>query len=102
MGIRGWKGPKFSWHLSYGWGKTPEKTSVRLAGHGIWTRDLPKASLVRYHEATSLGFINLCLVFQITFFHVYNLILSVQTAWTRVSNSVTFFILQDNLAYDII
>ena len=23
--IRGWSGSKFSWHLSYGWGKTPEK-----------------------------------------------------------------------------
>ena len=22
--IRGWMGPKFSWHLSYGWGKTPK------------------------------------------------------------------------------
>ena len=33
-----------------------EKTSVRLAGTGIWTRDLPNASLVRYHGATSLGY----------------------------------------------
>ena len=32
-----------------------EKTPVRLVGHGIWTRDLPNASLVRYHGATSLG-----------------------------------------------
>ena len=32
-----------------------EKTSVRLVGTGIWTRDLPNASLVRYHGATSLG-----------------------------------------------
>ena len=32
-----------------------EKTSVRLVGTGIWTRDLPDASLVRYHGATSLG-----------------------------------------------
>ena len=32
-----------------------EKTPVRLVGTGIWTRDLPNASLVRYHEATSLG-----------------------------------------------
>ena len=30
------------------------KPPVRLAGHGIWTRDLPNASLVRYHGATSL------------------------------------------------
>ena len=32
-----------------------EKTPVRLVGAGIWTRDLPNASLVRYHGATSLG-----------------------------------------------
>ena len=31
-----------------------EKNPVRLAGTGIWTRDLPNASLVRYHGATSL------------------------------------------------
>ena len=31
-----------------------EKTSVRLVGTGIRTRDLPNASLVRYHGATSL------------------------------------------------
>ena len=36
------------------------KTSTRLAGHGIWTRDLPNASLVRYHGATSLGALYLC------------------------------------------
>ena len=35
--------------------RKPLKTSTRLAGHGIWTRDLPNASLVRYHGATSLG-----------------------------------------------
>ena len=33
-----------------------EKTSVRLVGTGIRTRDLPNASLVRYHGATSLGY----------------------------------------------
>ena len=32
-----------------------EKNPVRLVGTGIWTRDLPNASLVRYHGATSLG-----------------------------------------------
>ena len=32
-----------------------EKTTIRLVGTGIWTRDLPNASLVRYHGATSLG-----------------------------------------------
>ena len=32
-----------------------EKTSARLVGTGIWTRDLPNASLVRYHGATTLG-----------------------------------------------
>ena len=36
--------------------RKPLKTSSRLAGHGIWTRDLPNASLVRYHGATSLGY----------------------------------------------
>ena len=35
--------------------KNHEKTSVRLFGTGIRTRDLPNASLVRYHGATSLG-----------------------------------------------
>ena len=37
-----------------------EKTSVRLVGTGIRTRDLPNASLVRYHGATSLG--NMCIL----------------------------------------
>ena len=32
-----------------------EKIPVRLVGTAIWTRDLPNASLVRYHGATSLG-----------------------------------------------
>ena len=32
-----------------------EKTSVRLVGTRIRTRDLPNANLVRYHGATSLG-----------------------------------------------
>ena len=35
--------------------RKPLKTSTRLIGHGIWTRDLPNASLVHYHGATSLG-----------------------------------------------
>ena len=35
--------------------KTTKKLPVRLVGTGIRTRDLPNASLVRYHEATSLG-----------------------------------------------
>ena len=49
--------------------RKPLKTSTRLAGHGIWTRDLPNASLVRYHGATSLGkedfilFCNLIIVY---------------------------------------
>ena len=33
-----------------------EKTPVRLDDTGIRTRDLPNASLVRYHGATSLVF----------------------------------------------
>ena len=41
-------------HLPWWLRKTTEKNPVRLAGHGIWTRDLPNASLVRYHGATSL------------------------------------------------
>ena len=32
-----------------------EKTTVRLVGTGIRTRDLPNASLMHYHGATSLG-----------------------------------------------
>ena len=36
--------------------RKPLKTSTRLAGHGIWTRDLPNASLVCYHGATSLSY----------------------------------------------
>ena len=32
-----------------------EKTPVSVVGTGIRTRDLPNASLVRYHGATSLG-----------------------------------------------
>ena len=32
-----------------------EKPPVRLVGTGIRTRDLPNASLVHYHGATSLG-----------------------------------------------
>ena len=35
--------------------KNHEKPPVKLVGTGIWTRDLPNASLVRYHGATSLG-----------------------------------------------
>ena len=35
--------------------KNHEKTPVRLVGTGIRNRDLPNASLVRYHGATSLG-----------------------------------------------
>ena len=34
---------------------TKKKNPVRLVGTGMWTRDLPNASLVRYHGATSLG-----------------------------------------------
>ena len=37
-----------------------EKTSVRLVGTGIRIRDLPNASLVRYHGATSLGQFKYC------------------------------------------
>ena len=40
------------------WGK-PRKTPVRLVGTGIRARDLPNASLVRYHGATSLGMENI-------------------------------------------
>ena len=44
-----------------------EKTPVRLVGTGILTRDLPNASLVRYHGATSLGVVNVVCVFLIFF-----------------------------------
>ena len=36
--------------------RKPLKTSTRLAGHGIWTRELPNANLVLYHGSTSLGY----------------------------------------------
>ena len=42
-------------HLPRWLRKTTKKTSVRLVGTGIRTRDLANASLVRYHGATSLG-----------------------------------------------
>ena len=35
--------------------KNHEKNPVRLIGTGIWTQDLPNASLVRYHRAISLS-----------------------------------------------
>ena len=47
--------------------RKPLKTSTRLAGQGIWTRDLPNASLVRYHGATSLGIIVLLVLFLLFF-----------------------------------
>ena len=40
-------------HLPWWLRKTMKK--LRLVGTGIWTRDLPNASLVCYHGATSLG-----------------------------------------------
>ena len=36
--------------------RKPLKTSTGLAGHRIWTQDLPNASLVHYHGVTSLDF----------------------------------------------
>ena len=41
-------------HLPWWLRKTTKKSPVRLVCTGIWTRDLPNASLVRYHGATSL------------------------------------------------
>ena len=41
-------------HLPW-WQENHEKTPVRLVSTGIRTRDLPNASLVRYHGATSLS-----------------------------------------------
>ena len=32
-----------------------EKTRVRLVGTGIWTKDVPNASLMHYHRATLLS-----------------------------------------------
>ena len=43
--------------------KNHEKTSFRLVGTGIGTWDLPNASLLRYHEATSLGVFSLVSAF---------------------------------------
>ena len=51
-------------------------TSTRLAGHGIWTRDLPNASLVRYHGATSLGKLN--------FSHYWRLLYPILTSVTCI------------------
>ena len=42
-----------------------EKISVGLVGTGIWTRDLPNVSLVRYHGATSLGAVSILFLIQI-------------------------------------
>ena len=42
-------------HLPWWLRKTTKKTPIRLVGTGIWTRDLPNASLERYHGASSLG-----------------------------------------------
>ena len=42
-------------HLPSWLRKTTKKKPIMLVGTGIWTRDHPNASLVRYHEATSLG-----------------------------------------------
>ena len=42
-------------HLPWWLRKTTKKNPVRLVGTGIWTRDLPNASLVGYHGAISLG-----------------------------------------------
>ena len=42
-----------------------EKTSVRLVGTGIRTRDLPNARLVRYHGATSLGKFNVFILYDL-------------------------------------
>ena len=42
-------------HLPSWLRKTTKKKTVTLVRTGIWTRDLPNASLVRYHGATSLG-----------------------------------------------
>ena len=41
-------------HLPW-WLRKAQKTPVRLVDTGIRTRDLPNASLERYHGATSLG-----------------------------------------------
>ena len=41
-------------HLLDDWEK-PRKDLSEVGRPGIWTRDLPNVSLVRYHGATSLG-----------------------------------------------
>ena len=46
-------------HLPW-WLRKTTKKPVRFVGTGIWTRDLPNASLVRYHGATTLGTDFLC------------------------------------------
>ena len=58
-------------HLPWWLRKTTEKTPARLVGTGIRTRDLPNASLVCYHGATSLGekilYTYICVYFNLTF-----------------------------------
>ena len=41
-------------HLPW-WLRKTTKNPSQVVSTGIWTRDLPNASLVRYHGATSLG-----------------------------------------------
>ena len=48
--IRGPWGPKVSWHLSYGWGKTPKKTSPRKP---VPTGDRTRARCVTSAHATT-------------------------------------------------
>ena len=55
-----------------------ENTPVRLVDTGIRTRDLPNASLVRYHEATSLGFVIFLIIIMIVLMMNYDI-----TEWEK-------------------
>ena len=44
--IRGWMGPKFSWHSSYGWGKIPQKPQPgKLTGSSAHSPTFPSLHL---------------------------------------------------------
>ena len=69
-------------HLPWWLRKTTKKAPSGWSAPGFWTRDLPNASLVRYHGATSLGFVSLVflrkgeirLIKNLFLFSIYNFI----------------------------
>ena len=47
-----------------------QENPLRLVGTGIFTKDLPNTSLVRYHGVTSLGFVRF-IRFQHYLFYIF-------------------------------